>query len=88
MLRRNVAYPGPGKTEQVCRVDYEKLIADFNIQLDKSRDFLTAIRTYFDEVPLEGHMAELVGELVSEQWSLIKNRDRLIKQQEEEEGKE
>ena len=77
-------YIGEGKAVQECKPDYEVQIKACNNELTKNQNFQTAIFDYVGNVRLRDKMAELVGELVSEERLIRVRKGELISQQERE----
>ena len=71
--------PIEGKSLQECKPDYEKLILSARESLRKNKSFQDAVFEYMGDIRLNGKMAELVGELVSESRQLKARIDSLIK---------
>ena len=74
-----------GGSAKECKPDFEKMILSASDNLEKNLRFQDAIFGYVGNVRLDGKMAELVGELVSESRQIKSRIDNLIKQQEKEE---
>ena len=72
-------------SEKECKPDFEQMILSVSGDLEKNLRFQDAIFGYVGNVRLDGKMAELVGELVSESRQIKSRIDNLIKQQEKEE---
>ena len=68
-----------------CKPDFEQMILSARNSLGKNQNFQDAIFLYLGDVRLNGKMAELLGELVSESRQIKSRIDSLIKQQEKEE---
>lgn len=66
-----------------CKPDYEEMIRQANEKLAKNQNFQGAIFNYMGMRRLRNKMAELVGELVSEERSLRATIEDLIKKQAE-----
>ncbi len=65
-----------------CKPDYEKMITGAKDKLEKNQKLQEAIFNYFGNLRLRNQMAELVGELVSEERQYRHEVARLIQQQE------
>ena len=68
-----------------CKPDFEQMILSARNSLEKNQNFQDAMFLYLGDVRLNGKMAELLGELVSESRQIKSRIDSLIKQQEKEE---
>ena len=74
-----------GSMAKECKPDFEQLILSARNSLGKNQNFQDAIFLYLGDIRLNGKMAELLGELVSESRQIKSRIDSLIKQQEKEE---
>ena len=74
-----------GSSAKECKPDFEQLILSARNSLGKNQNFQDAIFLYLGDIRLNGKMAELLGELVSESRQIKSRIDSLIKQQEKEE---
>ena len=84
MLEDSYAPVGEKRAER-CKPDYEKMITKNKEKLRLNTDFQEAIFAYTGNTRLRNKMAELIGELVTEERMLQKNIQQLIKNQEENE---
>ena len=74
-----------GSMAKECKPDFEQLILSARNSLGKNQNFQDAIFLYLGDIRLNGKMAELLGELVSESRQIKSRIDNLIKHQEKEE---
>lgn len=82
MLVNDGPLTGSYGAKQECRPDYERLITEAKLQLSKNTCLQDALFDYLGNRTVSGKLAEMVGELVSEERVLTTRIDQLIKQQE------
>ena len=70
-----------GKTADICKPDYEKQIRDLKERLGKVLNLKDALFDYVGIGRTYGKLAEMIGELVSEQRFIENRIVRLIEQQ-------
>ena len=78
-------HQGLGSSAKECKPDFEQMILSARNSLGKNQNFQDAMFLYLGDVRLNGKMAELLGELVSESRQIKSRIDSFIKQQEKEE---
>ena len=78
--------PSETGANQKCKPNYEHMIKVANAKLTKNVGLREAIFAYAGNVRLRKKMAELVGELYSEQRQLEVKISDLIKEQEKDSG--
>ena len=71
-----------GQTSKECKPDYEQMIIAAKKAREKTAAFIEAIFAYTGERSLRDKMAELVGELVSEERQMAERIEKLIRQHE------
>jgi len=74
--------PSSMAMKEQCKPDYEHMIKTANAKLTKNVGLREAVFVYAGNVRLRNKMAELVGELYSEQRQLESKISSLIKEQE------
>ena len=77
---------GEGLTmkSEKCAPDYEVMIKSAKDQLQKNETLQSAIANYIGHRKVRNQMAEMVGELRSEEWQLQKNIGIYMAEQEKE----
>ncbi len=71
-----------GKKAEKCKPDYDGMIKRAKERLDKTTAFRAAALSYFEGKRARDKMAELIGELVTECNMIARERDNLIREQE------
>ena len=82
MLENNTAELSGSKMPERCKPDYESIIKNLRTKLSNNLALENAVWGYVGESRLRDKMAEMMGELISEQRKLQRDIDILIKEQE------
>lgn len=75
------------KKAERCRPDYEAQIRNMNDKLSKNKALFAALMEYLAGKRVKGSLAEMIGELVSEERQLSIAITHAIAQQETDSGK-
>ena len=81
MLEENTPIIGPSSLKE-CKPDYEQMISNDKEKLVLNSNLQNAIFEYMGYTRLRNKIAEMVGELVSEERNIKKNIERMISEQE------
>lgn len=86
MLRDMNAPQGIGETammkREVCQPDYESLVSGVKDQIAKCNNLKNALLNYVGKQHVSGRVAEMIGELVTEERQLNARLDAYIAEQE------
>jgi len=82
MITEHYEMTSPKQATQECQPNYEQLIESAKHRLDKCNDLLQAIYNYTGDIKVQGTLAEMIGELVTEQRSLEQRINQLMDQME------